>query len=69
MSRDDRLLPEVTALAGVASAVVSDVLDRMGRRDQVLDPSIRPLWPEARFVGVGCPGGDRRRLFRARAAV
>ena len=55
MSRDDRLLPEVTALAGVASAVVSDVLDRMGRRDRVLDPAIRPLWPEARFVGVAVP--------------
>ena len=48
MSRDDRLPPEVTAaLAGVASAVVSDALDRMGTRDRVLDPAIRPLWPEA----------------------
>ena len=27
----------------------------MGRRDQVLDPAIRPLWPEARFVGVAVP--------------
>ena len=43
------------ALAGAASAVVSDVLDRMGRREQVLDPAIRPLWPEARFVGVAVP--------------
>ena len=49
-------MPEVTAaLAGAASALVSDVLDRMGRRDQVLDPAIRPLWPEARFVGVAVP--------------
>jgi regulator of RNase E activity RraA len=52
MSHHDGLEPAATpALAGAASAVVSDVLDRMGRRDQVLDSSIRPLWPEARFVG------------------
>jgi regulator of RNase E activity RraA len=56
MSRDDRIPPEVTAaLARVASAVVSDVLDRMGTRERVLDPAIRPLWPEARFVGVAVP--------------
>ena len=53
---DDRREPSVpAALAGAASAVVSDVLDRMGRRDRVLDQAIRPLWPEARFVGVAVP--------------
>ena len=56
MSGGNSLEPEVTAgLADAASALVSDVLDRMGRRDQVLDPAIRPLWPEARFVGVAVP--------------
>ena len=56
MNRDERPDPKViAALAVAATAVVSDVLDRMGRRDQVLDPSIRPLWPEARCVGVAVP--------------
>ena len=36
-------------------AVVSDALDRLGRRDQVLDLGIRPLWPEARLAGVAVP--------------
>jgi regulator of RNase E activity RraA len=55
MIQDDALGPVVASLADAASAVVSDVLDRMGRRHQVLDPAIRPLWPEARFVGVAVP--------------
>jgi regulator of RNase E activity RraA len=56
MTGDDRVDPEVTAaLAGAASALVSDVLDRMGRRDQVLDRAIRPLWSKARLVGVAVP--------------
>ena len=36
-------------------AVISDALDRVGRRDQVLDLAIRPLWPEARLAGVAVP--------------
>jgi 4-hydroxy-4-methyl-2-oxoglutarate aldolase len=32
-------------------AVVSDCLDRMGYREQVLAPHIRPLYPEARMAG------------------
>ena len=36
-------------------AVISDALDRMGHRDQVLDLAIRPLWPEARFAGSAVP--------------
>jgi len=36
-------------------AVISDALDRMGHRDQVLDLAIRPLWPEARLAGVAVP--------------
>ena len=56
MNREDGPDPVVVAaLAEATSAVVSDVLDRMGRRDRVLDPAIRPLWPEARFVGVAVP--------------
>jgi 4-hydroxy-4-methyl-2-oxoglutarate aldolase len=56
MTGEDRVDREVTAaLAGAASALVSDVLDMMGRRDQVLDRAIRPLWPEARFLGVAVP--------------
>jgi 4-hydroxy-4-methyl-2-oxoglutarate aldolase len=36
-------------------AVISDALDRMGHRHQVLDLAIRPLWPEARFAGAAVP--------------
>ena len=36
-------------------AVISDALDRLGRRDQVLDQAIRPLWPEARLAGTAVP--------------
>jgi regulator of RNase E activity RraA len=36
-------------------AVISDALDRMGHREQVLDLTIRPLWPEARLAGTAVP--------------
>jgi 4-hydroxy-4-methyl-2-oxoglutarate aldolase len=36
-------------------AVISDALDRMGHRNQVLDLAIRPLWPEARLAGSAVP--------------
>jgi 4-hydroxy-4-methyl-2-oxoglutarate aldolase len=45
----------LAVLEGAPAAVVSDALDRLGRRSQVLDASIRPLWPEARLVGVTVP--------------
>jgi regulator of RNase E activity RraA len=34
------------------TAVVSDILDGLGHRDQVMAPRIRPLDPEAKIVGV-----------------
>jgi len=50
------LEPEVLAvLEASTSAVVSDALDRMGDREQVLDPAIRALWPHARLTGVAVP--------------
>ena len=45
----------LAVLERASAAVVSDVLDRLGRRDQVLDPAIRALFPEARAVGVAVP--------------
>ncbi len=42
-------------LADAPVAVISDALDRLGHRDQVLDPAIRPLWPEARLAGAAVP--------------
>ncbi len=45
----------VAVLGGAPAAVISDALDRMGRRDQVLEIAIRPLWPEARLAGVAVP--------------
>ena len=45
----------LAALGDAPVAVISDALDRLGRRDQVLDFAIRPLWPEARLAGVAVP--------------
>lgn len=36
-------------------AVVADCLDRLDYRRQVMEPGIRPLYPEARTVGLACP--------------
>lgn len=44
-----------TAFQAATSAIVSDALDRIGLREQALDPAIRPLWPEARLVGIAMP--------------
>lgn len=38
-------------LDGLFSAVVSDILDQLGHRDQVMAARLRPLYPEARVVG------------------
>jgi 4-hydroxy-4-methyl-2-oxoglutarate aldolase len=50
-------------LAQLYPAVVSDCLDRMGYRQQVMKPHIRPLYPEARLAGfamtVHCIEVDR----------
>jgi|SRR5579884_1030568 len=46
--RDVRLLER---LARLYPAVVSDCLDRLGYRRQVMDPHIRPLYPAARLAG------------------
>jgi regulator of RNase E activity RraA len=42
----------VERLGRLHPAVVSDSLDRVGIRDRVLAPRIRPLFPQARVVGV-----------------
>jgi regulator of RNase E activity RraA len=41
----------VERLGRLYTAVVSDELDRLGRRAQVMEPGIRPLYPEARLAG------------------
>jgi 4-hydroxy-4-methyl-2-oxoglutarate aldolase len=41
----------IRRLEAIYPAVVSDELDRMGYRDQVMRPDIRPLFPEARVAG------------------
>jgi 4-hydroxy-4-methyl-2-oxoglutarate aldolase len=50
-------------LAQLYPAVVSDCLDRLGYRQQVMNPHIRPLYPEARLAGfamtVHCVEVDR----------
>ena len=47
-SRD---LGTLERLRGLYPAVVSDCLDRMGYRQQVMRPHIRPLYPQARLAG------------------
>lgn len=37
------------------TAVVADCLDRLDYRSQAMHPSVRPLYPEARMVGVAFP--------------
>lgn len=44
----DRLRP-------LYSAVVGDVLDRLGARNQIMAPELRPLWPEATLAGYAFP--------------
>lgn len=42
----------VDRLGALYPAVVADCLDRLGYRNQVLDPHIRPLFPTARIAGI-----------------
>lgn len=42
----------VERLEALYPAVVADCLDRLGYREQVLDPHIRPLYPTARVAGL-----------------
>jgi 4-hydroxy-4-methyl-2-oxoglutarate aldolase len=42
----------VERLGALHPAVVADCLDRLGCRNQVLDPRIRPLFPTARIAGI-----------------
>jgi 4-hydroxy-4-methyl-2-oxoglutarate aldolase len=42
----------VERLGALYPAVVSDCLDRLGFRNQVLEPHIRPLFPTARIAGI-----------------
>ncbi len=51
-ARDPALIER---LGQLYAAVVSDELDRLGRRDQVMRPDIRPLYPEARLAGYAFP--------------
>ena len=47
----ERDLGLVDRLGALYSAVVSDTLDRLGVRGQILAPRIRPLFPEAKLAG------------------
>jgi 4-hydroxy-4-methyl-2-oxoglutarate aldolase len=51
---DDRAsdLALVERLNALYPAVLSDCLDRLGHRNQVLDPHIRPLFPTAKVAGI-----------------
>jgi len=49
---EPRDLALVERLGRLYPAVLSDCLDRMGYRRQVMAPHIRPLYPEARLAGL-----------------
>lgn len=55
----------VTVLTRSTASVVSDALDRLGHRDQTLDPAIRPLAPGTVLAGRAVP---IRVVVSARAA-
>lgn len=38
-------------LSQLYTAVISDILDTLGIRDKVMDPSIRPMYSEAKVIG------------------
>jgi regulator of RNase E activity RraA len=42
----------IERLGVLFSAVVADILDELGYRNQVMAPRIRPLYPKARLAGV-----------------
>lgn len=46
-----RQLAWIERLGRLYTAVVADVLDRLGLRQQVLRPELRPLFPQARAAG------------------
>jgi 4-hydroxy-4-methyl-2-oxoglutarate aldolase len=52
---DSGINPLIERLDRLYPAVVSDVLDRMGYRQQAMAPDIRPLFPEARLCGRAMP--------------
>jgi 4-hydroxy-4-methyl-2-oxoglutarate aldolase len=51
-NREQRDLRQVERLAALYPAVVADCLDKVGLRTQVMDPRIRPLYPEAKLAGL-----------------
>jgi 4-hydroxy-4-methyl-2-oxoglutarate aldolase len=74
----DRDLPLVDRLGSLRAAVVADILDRLGARDQVLHSRIRPLFPSAKVAGyaatVHCvevegPPEDRGDWYRGELAA
>ena len=48
---EGRRIDHTEVLAGATSAIVADVLDHIGHREQTLDAAIRPLWSGARLAG------------------
>jgi 4-hydroxy-4-methyl-2-oxoglutarate aldolase len=61
LPRTERITPMSTArerpaqwverLRPLYSAVVADVLDKLGYRNQIMAPNLRPIYPEAKVVG------------------
>lgn len=68
----------IDRLAKIYVAVVSDCLDKVGVRDNLMAPHIRPLYPEARLAGyartvhvveVDAPPANREDYYRGELAA
>jgi len=55
MTLNSPIDPYLERLQHVYVAVVSDALDALGLRHQVMAPRVRPIYPEARIVGRAHP--------------
>ncbi|AWM40026.1 4-hydroxy-4-methyl-2-oxoglutarate aldolase [Gemmata obscuriglobus] len=51
MSLPNRPIEWADRLAKLYTPVVADVLDKLGFRNQSMNPRVRPLWPEAKAAG------------------
>ncbi len=55
LGKNKRPTEWIDRLAKLYTAVVADVLDRLGYRQQVMRPDLRPLFPQAQCAGFALP--------------
>jgi 4-hydroxy-4-methyl-2-oxoglutarate aldolase len=52
----EQIRPLLTRLSKLYTPIVSDIMDEMNILDHVIDPSIRPLYPNRKIVGKAITG-------------